>query len=177
MRHKDGWRRCWSRWRHKNWICCATTCASKPRAVSSEKVNKRPDTRWIWTLFFSYFLSRSSITMQIRELSNRLDHIESGLRQDVRMILNILQNQQPPQQSQQPDSQDRNRPIAHSHEKCDKTPFHVTSYQPSESDFSFDLFGGNGKRQRNTMTQANVQRSISQPECTNASGTDKSLFK
>lgn len=55
-------------------------------------------------------------------------------------------------------------------------------YQPSESDFSFDLAataaaGGGPVDLRNVSAQhrTNVQRSISQPECTNEG--DKSLLK
>lgn len=45
-----------------------------------------------------------------------------------------------------------------------------TLYQPSESDFSFDLCGADKQQQR-----TNVQRSISQPECANEN--ERSLLK
>jgi hypothetical protein len=83
-----------------------------------------------------------------------------------------LQLQQHNQQHQQ----------QHSHQQQTGKP--TTSYQPSESEFSFDnmsTIGGASsaldKPQPHTQQQqqrGNVQRSISQPECTNES---KSLFK
>lgn len=55
----------------------------------------------------------------------------------------------------------------------------ATSYQPSESDFSFDNMCALEKQQQllNQQPQrtGNVQRSISQPECTNEN--EKSLLK
>lgn len=55
----------------------------------------------------------------------------------------------------------------------------MSSYQPSESDFSFDMCGGTGDagssmaKHQQAQQRTNVQRSVSQPECAN----EKSLFK
>lgn len=59
----------------------------------------------------------------------------------------------------------------------------ATSYQPSESDFSFDMCALEKQQQLLNQQQqphqqqrtGNVQRSISQPECTNEN--EKSLLK
>lgn len=100
--------------------------------------------------------------------------METSLKQDVRTILDILHQQQ--QQMFQPHQQQHQE---HSQQQpSGKQTFMMTpSYQPSESDFSFDLFGVDKRpQQRNTMSTANVHRSISQPECTNTS-QDKSLLR
>lgn len=58
----------------------------------------------------------------------------------------------------------------------------MSSYQPSESDFSFDMCAGAGDAASGSVAKhgglmvqqrTNVQRSVSQPECAN----EKSLFK
>lgn len=54
----------------------------------------------------------------------------------------------------------------------------TTLYQPSESDFSFDLCAAAtaaSEMKHQTQHRTNVQRSISQPECTNEN--EKSLLK
>lgn len=88
--------------------------------------------------------------------------MESTLKTDIRTILDILHQQQQTQiQMQQQQSQQLNL----SGKQIGATP-----YQPSDSEFSFDLCGiSNNEKQR-----MNVQRSISQPECTN---NEKSLLR
>ncbi|EAT47292.1 AAEL001592-PA [Aedes aegypti] len=58
----------------------------------------------------------------------------------------------------------------------------MSSYQPSESDFSFDMCAAAGDAPSGSLAKhggptsqqrTNVQRSVSQPECAN----EKSLFK
>lgn len=96
--------------------------------------------------------------------------MEISIKNDVRTILDILRQQQPP--SPQP-------PFALGKEQqtgSDKPFIASTSLQPSESDFSLDLFGLDGRRQRIGAGAANVHRSISQPECTNTN-IDKSLLR
>lgn len=54
----------------------------------------------------------------------------------------------------------------------------ATSYQPSESDFSFDMCAVEKQQQllnQQPQRQGIVHRSISQPECTNEN--EKSLLK
>lgn len=113
------------------------------------------------------FDSNSSITTQINELSTRLDNMEISIKNDVRTILDILRQQQ--QQQQQP--------LAKEHKIGSEKPFQASaSFQPSESDFSLDLFGLDGRRQRTAIGAASVHRSISQPECANTN-IDKSLLR
>lgn len=100
------------------------------------------------------FRFHSSILNTINGISTRIDQLELSLKQDIATILDILHHQQQTQQTQ--------------HQQLAEKSV-ATHYQPSESDFSFDL-GGVEKQQR-TM----VQRSISQPECANEN--EKSLLK
>lgn len=102
--------------------------------------------------------------MQIHDLSSRLDNMETSIKKDVQSILNILHHNRYPSDDKASDD-------------SNGKPFNMdTSYQPPESNFQFDLFGVDGKRQRPTTVSSYVQRSISQPECTQTSN-EKSLLK
>lgn len=150
-------------------------------------------------ILISQFLYRfSSITNQIADISARLDNMEISLKKDVRTILEILSAnyQQPPQQHVQPQQQyllhqmqqqQQQQPQqtssqtnlsqqSHQHQIDKPNLMMTTSYQPSENEFSFDLFGLDSKRQRMPST-TNVHRSISQPECATNTTNEKSLFK
>lgn len=107
------------------------------------------------------------------ELAGRIDTMETSLKQDIRTILDILHQQQQHQQQHL-----QHQPEHSQKQPSDKQTFMMTSsYQPSESDFSFDLFGLDKRpQQRITSSATNVHRSISQPECTNTS-QDKSLLR
>lgn len=97
--------------------------------------------------------------------------METSIKRDVRTILDILHQQQQQQMLLQQSDQTQQQP------QGDKPPFLMTaSFQPSESDFSFDLFGLDSKRQRSSTSTSNVHRSISQPECANTT-TEKSLLR
>lgn len=107
----------------------------------------------------------SSIVNQISDLSVRIDHLELNLKKDIGTILDILHQQQQ-MQFQQFQQQSGKQMTA--------------IYQPSESDFSFDLAaaapgGPVDMRHGSAQHRTNVQRSISQPECANEG--DKSLLK
>lgn len=110
-------------------------------------------------------MSLSSITNQISDLTVRIDHLELSLKKDIGTILDILHQQQQFQFHHQAGKQ------------------MVPSYQPSESDFSFDNMCAMEKQQQHQQQllnqppqrTGNVQRSISQPECTNEN--EKSLLK
>jgi trehalose/maltose hydrolase-like predicted phosphorylase len=136
------------------------------------------------------FISRS-VTHQLHDLSTRFDILETSLKKDVRTILDILHQQQQMQlqlQQQQHQHlqhqqlQQQPQHPQHSHQQQTGKP--TTSYQPSESEFSFDnmsTIGGASstidKQQPHGQQQQQrgiVQRSVSQPECTNES---KSLFR
>lgn len=87
--------------------------------------------------------------------------MESSIKNDVRSILDILQQQQQQQYFVQKQAASGDAQVM------------TTSYQPSESDVSIEL-SGQEKRPR-TSTSINVQRSVSQPEC--AASKDKSLLR
>lgn len=90
--------------------------------------------------------------------------MEISIKNDVKTILDILRQQQ-------------QQPLGKEHHTGSEKPFIAsTSLQPSESDFSLDLFGLDGRRQRIAGGAATVHRSISQPECANTS-IDKSLLR
>lgn len=176
----------------------------------------------------------SSIKNQIGELTQRIDTLETNLHKDIRTILDILHQQQQMQltlhQQQLQHQLEQQQQLQHQQQLLASKQQLATSYQPSESDFSFDLCAAitTDKPQQMTSTQlqlqqqqqqhqqqqlqlqqhqqqqhqlqphpsphmqqpssssitaslqqqrTNVQRSISQPECTAATGTDKSLFR
>lgn len=104
-------------------------------------------------------------------MSTRLDNMEISIKNDVQTILNILRQQQQPQPQQQQQTTGKEQQTGN------EKPFAAsTSLQPSESDFSLDLFGLDGRRHRSAAGTASVHRSISQPECANTS-IDKSLLR
>lgn len=88
--------------------------------------------------------------------------MEISIKNDVQTILDILRQQQ------------QQQPLGKEQLTGSGKPF--TSLQPSESDFSLDLFGLDGRRQRIAGGAASVHRSISQPECGNTN-IDKSLLR
>lgn len=95
----------------------------------------------------------------------RIDNLELNLKKDIGTILDILHQQQ--QMQFQQFQQQSGKQM-------------TTLYQPSESDFSFDLaaaaaVGPVDARHVSAQHRTNVQRSISQPECANEG--DKSLLK
>lgn len=95
----------------------------------------------------------------------RIDHLELNLKKDIGTILDILHQQQ--QMQFQQFQQQSGKQM-------------TTLYQPSESDFSFDLAAAAAGvpvdvRHVSAQHRTNVQRSISQPECANEG--DKSLLK
>ncbi|XP_055686281.1 potassium voltage-gated channel subfamily H member 6 isoform X3 [Lutzomyia longipalpis] len=105
----------------------------------------------------------SSLANQLNEITQRIDGLETTLRKDVRTILDILHQQQQIQMQIQLQQQ----------QSATKQAM-TTSYQPSESDFSFDMCTAADKASAASQTpRGNVQRSVSQPECAN----EKSLFK
>ncbi|XP_055611210.1 potassium voltage-gated channel subfamily H member 7-like isoform X3 [Uranotaenia lowii] len=137
-----------------------------------------------------------SVTNQLSDLTIRLDNLEGSLKKDIRTILDILHQQQ------QMQLQFHQQQLQHQHQmqqQAGKTA--LSSYQPSESDFSFDMCpmmgpgdavissggvvgmmvpaggmgpGGSGMAKlAQAQQRTNVQRSVSQPECAN----EKSLFK
>lgn len=113
-------------------------------------------------------------------MSTRLDNMEISIKKDIRNILDILQQKQQ-QQSVQPQSEDQSQQTAQ--ELASGKPNNLTTplYQPSESDFSFELFGHQRQQphleQRTSSANASqVHRSISQPECTNTAA-EKSLLR
>lgn len=126
------------------------------------------------------------MTMQITELTTRLDNMEIGIKKDIRNILDILQQQQQTQMMLQklPHSQTEDQKLQQQTQKSasgKQINLLTSSYQPSESEFSFDLFGQ--QRQQPHLEQraasantSQVHRSISQPECTNTAA-EKSLLR
>ncbi|XP_040175843.1 potassium voltage-gated channel subfamily H member 6 isoform X7 [Anopheles arabiensis] len=116
---------------------------------------------------------------QLSELTNRIGVLESSLKHDIRTILEILHQQQQMQmqiQQQQHSFAQQQQQMHQMH--IGKTA--MSSYQPSESDFSFDMCGPpmdcrEVKHQQPPSSQhrIHVARSVSQPECTD----DRSLFK
>ncbi|XP_021695943.1 potassium voltage-gated channel subfamily H member 7 isoform X7 [Aedes aegypti] len=117
------------------------------------------------------------LTNQLSDLTIRLDNLEGSLRKDIRTILDILHQQQQMQlqfHHQQLHQQQQQM------QQSGKTA--MSSYQPSESDFSFDMCAAAGDAPSGSLAKhggptsqqrTNVQRSVSQPECAN----EKSLFK
>lgn len=132
--------------------------------------------------------------MQLTELSTRLDTVESSIKKDIRNILEILQQQQQQKQSitdrkhsdeisdksrdESPQQIDENRLQRTQQTSIEKQNILMTSsYQRTESDFSFDQPQIQSSSHRlPTASTSQVHRSISQPECTNTA-TDKSLLK
>ncbi|XP_039438489.1 potassium voltage-gated channel subfamily H member 2-like isoform X3 [Culex pipiens pallens] len=74
----------------------------------------------------------SSVTNQLSALTIRLDNLEGSLKKDIRTILDLLHQQQQ-QMHQQHQLQQMQM------QQSGKTA--MSSYQPSESDFSFDMCG------------------------------------
>uniref|UniRef100_A0A1B0GQ31 Uncharacterized protein n=1 Tax=Phlebotomus papatasi TaxID=29031 RepID=A0A1B0GQ31_PHLPP len=99
----------------------------------------------------------TSLANQLNEITQRIDGLEVTLRKDIRTILDILHQQQQIQMQIQLQQQQAAAKQAM-----------TTSYQPSESDFSFDMCTAADKAPGPAQSpRSNVQRSISQPECTN----------
>lgn len=90
--------------------------------------------------------------------------MESSIKSDVRTILDILHQQQQ-QFIQQKHGQ---APLS------DTQNVMTTSYQPSESDISVELYAPDKRTARPSSSTINVQRSVSQPECATK---DKSLLR
>ncbi|XP_055631731.1 potassium voltage-gated channel subfamily H member 6 isoform X3 [Toxorhynchites rutilus septentrionalis] len=117
-----------------------------------------------------------SITNQLSDLTIRLDNLEGSLKKDIRTILDILHQQQ---QMQLQFHQQQLQHQQHQMQMQQSGKTAMSSYQPSESDFSFDMCGGTGDagssmaKHQQAQQRTNVQRSVSQPECAN----EKSLFK
>ncbi|XP_065086185.1 potassium voltage-gated channel subfamily H member 2 isoform X2 [Ochlerotatus camptorhynchus] len=119
----------------------------------------------------------SSLTNQLSDLTIRLDSLEGSLRKDIRTILDILHQQQ------QMQLQFHHQQLHHQQQQMQQSgKTAMSSYQPSESDFSFDMCAGAGDAASGSIAKhgglapqlrTNVQRSVSQPECAN----EKSLFK
>ncbi|XP_049289603.1 potassium voltage-gated channel subfamily H member 2 isoform X1 [Anopheles funestus] len=117
---------------------------------------------------------------QLSELTNRIGNLESSLKHDIRTILEILHQQQQLQmqiQQQQHDFAQHHHQMHQMH--TGKTG--MSSYQPSESDFSFDMCGAtidprevkHHQQPLSSQQRIHVARSVSQPECSD----DRSLFK
>ncbi|XP_055319902.1 potassium voltage-gated channel subfamily H member 2 isoform X3 [Sitodiplosis mosellana] len=121
----------------------------------------------------------SSVTMQLAELSSRMDNMEISIKKDIKSILEILQ---------QPSGIGRGKLLETLHGggqhqtkdqlAQDKQNLLMTSsIQPSESDFSFELCLDTKRLSQaqhpyriptaGTSQIHSVHRSISQPECTN----------
>lgn len=131
------------------------------------------------------------IKNQLSELSSRLDNLELSLKKDIHSILDLLHQQQQIQLQQHTHHQSQPQLREHlQHPQTGKQNVMTASYQPSESDFSFDNLstttdnnskqphslppgGAVGIRDQQPTQQRNVQRSVSQPEC----ASDKSLFR
>lgn len=169
---------------------CCVNCQS------SSSNHQQPTTE-NWYEIFRFFLRaritsfllfpNSSIVNQIGDLTVRIDHLEMNLKKDIGTILDILHQQQQLQFQQ------------FQHQQAAAAGKQLANlYQPSESDFSFDLAAanamldtgpvcgvgggvGDGRQESvgvglSSVRGASVQRSISQPEtCTNE--VDKSLLK
>uniref|UniRef100_A0A182XZC0 Uncharacterized protein n=2 Tax=Anopheles stephensi TaxID=30069 RepID=A0A182XZC0_ANOST len=116
---------------------------------------------------------------QLSELTDRIGNLESSLKHDIRTILEILHQQQQLQMQ----IQQQQHTFAQQHQQMHQMHTGKTamsSYQPSESDFSFDMCGApmdprDVKHQQPPSAQhrIHVARSVSQPECSD----DRSLFK
>lgn len=111
--------------------------------------------------------------MQITELTTRLDTVESSIKKDIRNILEILKQQSDAGRKRSDDEQiDENR-LQRTQQQSSIEKQNIlmaSSYQRSESDFSFD----HQQHRMPTASTSQVHRSISQPECTQ---TDKSLLR
>ncbi|XP_052861267.1 potassium voltage-gated channel subfamily H member 2 [Anopheles cruzii] len=137
--------------------------------------------------------SVGQLSNKLAELTGRVESLETSLRHDMRTILDILHQQQAMQFQQQ--HQQQKHFVMQSQPMVQPT---VSSYQPSESDFSFDICGPicdprdvqqqqqqqSSQHQQQQQQQQHlppssqhrsmhVHRSVSQPECTD----DRSLFK
>lgn len=131
------------------------------------------------------------------DVNTRLDSMEVNIKKDIQRILEILQQQQMQQHQLQHSHQQMLDDPQHGHSSqmagacgIDKQSLMLaTSYQPSGSDFSFELFALDAKqdtpahsqqqqqqRSANIASTSQVHRSISQPECTEAAA-DKSLLR
>ncbi|XP_055530023.1 potassium voltage-gated channel subfamily H member 6 isoform X4 [Wyeomyia smithii] len=118
-----------------------------------------------------------SLSNQLSDLTIRLDNLEGSLKKDIRTILDILHQQQ------QMQLQFHHQQLQHQQQQMQQSgKTGMSSYQPSESDFSFDMCGGvsgvgdpgsSMAKHQQAQQRTNVQRSVSQPECAN----EKSLFK
>lgn len=133
---------------------------------------------------FSVHAIFSSIKEQLGKLAQRIDTLETNLHKDIRTILDILHQQQQMQlqlHQQQMQHQLLHQQQLQQHQQQYATGKQIaTPYQPSESDFSFDLCGVADKslthlQQQQQPQRINVQRSVSQPEC--AASNEKSLFR
>ncbi|XP_055380203.1 uncharacterized protein LOC129611219 isoform X2 [Condylostylus longicornis] len=149
----------------------------------------------------------SSIKIQLGELTKRIDSLETNLHKDIRTILDILHQQQQMQlqlHQQQLQHQMQQQQQIQQQQQLLAGQQITTSFQPSESDFSFDLAGGitekqisqtqlqqqqqsqqqlqqpqlsHQSQQQQLQQRTNVQRSISQPECAATTSNEKSLFR
>lgn len=128
----------------------------------------------------------SSVTMQLAELSSRVDNMEISIKKDIKCILEILQQTSgrgklletlhgsEQHQTKEQMAQDK------------QTLLMTSSIQPSESDFSFELCLDTKRASQaphlhrmptaGTSQVHPVHRSISQPECTNTA-TEKNLLR
>ncbi|XP_050098111.1 potassium voltage-gated channel subfamily H member 2 isoform X2 [Anopheles aquasalis] len=147
------------------------------------------------------------LTNKLTELTGRVESLEVSLRNDMRTILDILHQQQQQQhQQQQPHLQQHPQPTHYALQHQQMQQGHhgkmtLPSYQPSESEFSFDMCAPidprevqqqqqqqhhHHQQQQQPLNQSyhappsssqhhrmHVHRSVSQPECTD----DRSLFK
>uniref|UniRef100_A0A336LKW6 CSON009168 protein n=1 Tax=Culicoides sonorensis TaxID=179676 RepID=A0A336LKW6_CULSO len=121
----------------------------------------------------------SSFTTQLSHLTNRLDHLEHSLRKDMRTILDILHQQQQ-QQMLHFQQQQQHSTLGSSLKNVGggasgTTQQAKSSYQPSESEISFELATGGGtggslQPGQASSGQRNVHRSVSQPETANEKG-------
>ncbi|XP_058064416.1 potassium voltage-gated channel subfamily H member 7 [Anopheles bellator] len=137
--------------------------------------------------------SVGQLSNKLAELTGRVESLETSLRSDMRTILDILHQQQAMQFQQQQHQQQQQNHFVLQSQPMMQPP--VSSYQPSESDFSFDICGpicdprdvqqqSSQQQQQQQQQQQHlppssqhrsmhVHRSVSQPECTD----DRSLFK
>lgn len=138
-------------------------------------------------LFLSFLCLVSSVlSSKLTELTTRIDSLETTLKKDIRSILDLLHQQQQVQlQMQMQNQQQLQRQQQHSPQQHGKLSANQL-YQPSDSEFSFEMCGasgvgtgggggvcgsssaiGSGLGAESLRQRSNVQRSISQPECTN----------
>lgn len=146
----------------------------------------------------------SVLTSQITELTTRFDIMETSIKKDIQNILELLQNSGTMSRGKSFDLFDKTpgepqslsqqqQQLQQSKDDQDK---HLIAMQPSESEFSFELCMDTKRppsqqqqqqtQQQQQQSQAHrmpsqsgfsqVHRSISQPECTNAS-SDKNLLR